>query len=560
MRAHDCLVWRGIPYAAPPVEGLRWRAPRPPEPWIETLDGSFRTEPAAQAIAFSDRAEAGRVEGELIGSEDCLYVTVWAPDVAPPADGWPVIVWFHGGGNVSGDGANIDAGQLAAKQQVVVVCVSHRLGLLGWFSHSALAGSDGSDEDRSGNYATLDHIAALHWVRDSISCFAGNPNCVTLLGQSSGGWNVKALVCSPLAKGLFHRAIIQSVGSYQLMTQAHGENFANNQDEPGHPQSANEILASLWLADGSIATAENAVQYFSEQRAEDIADYLRTQPVSNLIAASKATRRRNRSLLSAEAETKRASQVPPLFFCDGVVISEQVQSRVPIIVGATRDEDRAFLSSNPRFVRSLFGASLKRDIGRYERLANALKELFWSYAVHDTADAFTTLGMPVFVYRFDWDNFPPAAGVDVKQLLGACHGVELPFLFNSLELTRDVKAMEHLYDTNADEFGQLSSAMMQYWANFAADGDPGGGKSKLLPRWLPWDGNGYLVLDSLMGAGIRFLRDSRSGKESLRLLSETLAGLSVQQQQELIGDLRDFPTCRLTAKNFDALTAGIDEP
>jgi para-nitrobenzyl esterase len=188
--------------------------------WSGERAAFYKGSPAPQTVPFSGSSAAEPMEGALIGSEDCLHLTVWSPQSAPPSGGRPALVWLDGGGNLTGNGDDINASRLATTADLVIVCVTHRLGLLGWFVHDALAGASGTDEDRSGNFGTLDQIAALKWVRDTIAVFGGDPGRVTIAGQSSGGWNVRALLSSPLATGLFHRAIIQSTGSFQLMSQS----------------------------------------------------------------------------------------------------------------------------------------------------------------------------------------------------------------------------------------------------------------------------------------------------------------------------------------------------
>jgi len=208
---HDTHAWLGIPYAAPPVGELRWKAPRPPEPWTGRFEAIELGSVCPQPSVFGLPVPGGQT---IMGAEDCLVLNIWAPifrEEKTPVDRkrLPVMLWIHGGGNnmESGGNPNFNGSTLAGQNHVVVVTINHRLGPLGWFRHPALRSEDSSPEDNSGNYGTLDIIQALKWVQKNITAFGGDPEKVTIFGQSSGGANVLSMMASPLAKGLFHRAI-----------------------------------------------------------------------------------------------------------------------------------------------------------------------------------------------------------------------------------------------------------------------------------------------------------------------------------------------------------------
>ncbi len=196
-------LWCGIPYAAPPVGNWRWRSPRPPERW-EGLRLATAFSPSSWQNSEYCQALGGGDPGRF--SEDCLYLNVWSP-VERPAP-LPVMVWLHGGGfTIGAGGLPPYNGKALATRGVVVVTINYRLGHLGFFAHPALEG----EEDRVvHNFALLDQIAALEWVRENIAAFGGDPDNVTLFGESAGARSVLSLLASPLAKGLFHKAIVQS--------------------------------------------------------------------------------------------------------------------------------------------------------------------------------------------------------------------------------------------------------------------------------------------------------------------------------------------------------------
>lgn len=212
--ATGAQIWQGLPFAAAPQGDLRWRAPRPAQSWDGVLEVLAHPEMCPQ-ITNSLNAEAtGADPGQLVGSEDCLKLDVYAPAGAgPESANRPVMVWIHGGGNVWGSASQYDGAQLASDQDVVVVVVQYRLGPLGFFAHPALADDADLEFDAAANFALLDQIAALEWVQANAAQFGGDASNVTIFGESAGGHNVAGLMASPLAEGLFHRAIIQS-GSF----------------------------------------------------------------------------------------------------------------------------------------------------------------------------------------------------------------------------------------------------------------------------------------------------------------------------------------------------------
>lgn len=199
----DTHVWCGIPYAAPPVGQWRWRSPRPPARW----DG-VRPATAFSASSWQSSESCQELGGGDPGqfSEDCLYLNVWSP--VARADPLPVMVWLHGGGFTLGAGGLPPYnGRALAKRGAVVVTINYRLGHLGFFAHPAL---EGEEERVVHNFALLDQIKALEWVRDNIAAFGGDPENITVFGESAGARSVLSLMASPLAGGLFHKAIVQS--------------------------------------------------------------------------------------------------------------------------------------------------------------------------------------------------------------------------------------------------------------------------------------------------------------------------------------------------------------
>lgn len=209
----NAYVFRGVPYAKPPLGSLRFHAPEPPDAWEGVFEAKSLPPMSMQKRekdgSFYHREFFNYPDWPLEMSEDCLYLNIWTPkDCTAPC---PVAIWYHGGGFVNGSASEIEFdGEGYARRGVILVTVGYRLGMLGYFCHPAFADKEGL----SGNYGLLDQIAAIDWVRENIAAFGGDPDCITIFGQSAGGMAVRDLVCSPRVKGKIHRAIIQSCNGY----------------------------------------------------------------------------------------------------------------------------------------------------------------------------------------------------------------------------------------------------------------------------------------------------------------------------------------------------------
>jgi len=493
-------VWRGIPFAQPPVGELRWRAPRPLEGWAGSTEALHDAPQCAQPGFASDGSGAA-------SSEDCLYLNVFAPPFEAGAvprskQRLPVMVWIHGGGNSVGGAAPFDGGHLAQEHRVIVVAVQYRLGPFGWFRHAALRGAEDSTEDASGNYGTLDLIAALQWVHNNVSEFGGDPAEVTIFGESAGGRNVYTLLLSPLAGGLFQRAIAQS-GAFDIEPVAHAESPADAPD-PGHANSGSEVVARLLVAHGGAADRAAALERAAAMPAPELAAFLRTRSAAEILGAM------------GEGGPGLGLMQFPQTFGDGTVLpaarplellAAGRYHRVPVILGSNRDEWKLFLSFDPRYVGRRFRMfPYAHDWTRYDRDAEYQSKVWKLNAVDAPAPLMRAMqGPSVYAYRFDWDDLPVRPWVDLKRLLGAAHGLDVPFVFGSFE-------MEYLpipFDRgNIGERDELSAQIMSYWAQFAYTGDPGRGRSGVLPRWSAWDESSpeaprFMILDTRSDGGVR---------------------------------------------------------
>ncbi len=505
--AYGSHVWRGIPYAQPPTGERRWRAPRPSFAWsgerLALDSGSYCPQLAAPFGGVDEVAP-----GTPAGDEDCLTLDVYAPRREPdqvPRGGsaFPVMVWLHGGGNTVGSGALYDGGRLAQSHDLVVVTINYRLGPLGWFRHASLRGPGTTPADRSGNYGTLDQIAALEWLRDNVAAFGGDPGNITVFGESAGGRDAFALLSSPRARGLFQRAIVQSGGT-ETIAPAHGESLSDAR-EPGHVNSSGEILARLWVADGRARDRAEALAALAPLSGDELAAFLRERSAEELLGTY------------LREDSEGLIDVPQLF-ADGLVLPEERPleriaeggryNRVPVILGTNRDENRLFLFANPDFVQRILGVFPRiRNPELYFATADAMSRMWQSTGADGPAQVLDRRQPgEVFVYRFEWDEAPTVFFyADLGEMLGAAHGFEIPFVFGHWDLGRQANV---LFDAaNLPGREALSERMMSYWAQFAYAGDPGRGRDGELPPWQAWSpapgADRVAILDTEAGGGIR---------------------------------------------------------
>lgn len=457
--AAGAQVWQGVPYAAAPVGDLRWRAPRPVEAWEGTLEALAHPDLCPQITNALNAEATGTEPGLLVGSEDCLKLDVYAPAGAgPDSPDRPVMVWIHGGSNVWGSANQYDGAQLAADQNVVVIVIQYRLGPLGFFAHPALADDARMDADAAANFALLDQIAALQWVQANADQFGGDAGTVTIFGESAGGHNVAGLLASPLAEGLFHRAIIQS-GSFRSVPL----------DEAAtHPEYGAIAAAGQFAGEGADAAAI---------RSADL-----------------------QAIYDAYAGEYGGVELPTIIQ-DGVTLpatpladaftSTDSFNAVPVITGTNRDEMKLFNAFDPELTSTLFGLIIRsRDREFYDTVADYQSRVWRALSVDAAASAMTGAGHDaVWAYRFDWDEAGSMAFMDFSHLLGAGHAVEIPFVFNHFDFFGRIDPAMFT-DRNAPGRTALASSMGAYWAEFARTGDPGDAGG---PDWPAWAEGGRLM-------------------------------------------------------------------
>lgn len=503
---YNTQAWLGIPYAAAPIGELRWRAPQAAKAWAGVRKAVNYGASCTQFWGVLAGQEGD--DGELVGDEDCLFLNIWSPSMVENelADKkLPVMFWIHGGGNDSGTANIFQAHHLAGTKDVIVVLINYRVGLMGWFSHDAIRDTANNLEDASGNFGTLDIIAALRWVKNNISGFGGDPNNVTIFGESAGGRNVFSLLASPLAKGLFHRAISQS-GSADTTLLSLAEDFPDDRSSKAVFGLENSSNSMIYMVLSELYPQEDQAQIrirIKQTPADELLKLMRSQSARKLMQLASDN-------IGQPGYTKIARIVR-----DGHVISKQSTlslledknsfNDVPIMLGSNRDENKVFMLRDPEYVNWLFGV-LPRviDPPRYERVSQYVADNWKAGAVDEPAKRIVNSGAhPVFAYRFDWDDEPVNWLADLKQLLGATHGFEISYVFGDFEGGVPIDSIEN--KQNASGRKSLSLSMMDYWAAFAHHGNPARGLSTKQASWSPWQaqGNNIMLLDSLSDGGNR---------------------------------------------------------
>ncbi len=523
-------TWLGIPYAAPPVGERRWREPQEPLPWLG-IRQTVQAAPFCTQIGSAMESRPAAEWGTTIGAEDCLYLNIFAPALSAEQatnSSLPVMVYIHGGGNRVGYASQFKytGTALAQKRGVIVVTFNYRLGPFGWFSHPAL-NRNGSAADRSGNYGNLDSIRALQWVQNHISRFGGDPDNVTLFGESAGGMNVFALLASPLGKDLFHKAIVQS-GLPDTVTLPHASNYSNGL-EPGHKNSSREIVSRLLINTGRAQNLLEAKDIQSNISDQELATLLRKIPAEKILQAYPVS---GEGLISL-----------PLLFQDGAVLPDapllEVFSNkanynaVPIILGSNRDEAKSFLLSDAKLVDMGVPPRI-RDLPHYNLVTGYHSDLWKARGVDDIANVLQRAqGDTVYAYRFDWDELPQLWGSNLADLLGAAHAFEIPFIFDRF----DDGLISQLIYNNENRYGreQLSKSMSSYWTEFARHGHPSKGLNGIAPKWEPWGGvptGQFLIFDTDDDGGLRMSSDVVTlEKLKHRLLADNRFESSVKRSQ-----------------------------
>jgi para-nitrobenzyl esterase len=444
VRAHQ-----GIPYAAPPVGKLRWQAPQPVVSWNSELDATQYGHRCAQNHVFADMVFQDSATPGDSGSEDCLTLNVYAPAHEPHNAKLPVMLWIHGGGYAGGASSEPrHNGNFLPLKGVVLVTFNYRLGVFGFL---ALPELTAEQRGSSGNYGLMDMVAALHWVKKNIAAFGGDPNCVTIFGESAGSFAVSTLMAAPSARGLFHRAIGESGGA----------------------------LASGTLSMESLVIAGAKHSAWAKEAGGHTLDELRAWSTEQILAAT--------------AKQNGVRFVPVI---DGKFLSQSVldtyqsgkQAKVPLLAGFNRDEGASFATG---ITAEKWQAIAKQ---RYAGTADAFlllypgptDEMALRSAADFGGDQFIAYGTWKWmeidrktggknIYRYKFDLAAPPSKFHPGSY--AFHSDDIEYVFGTLDTRPGAVWRPEDY--------ALSEQMMSYWTNFAKNGDPNGvdGRAQRLPTW-----------------------------------------------------------------------------
>jgi para-nitrobenzyl esterase len=452
----DVIIFKGVPYAAPPVGENRWREPQPHKSWTDTLVCDTWPASAMQGkpVPFNMWTEEFIAPPEPL-SEDCLYLNIWKPSNAG-SEKLPVLVWIHGGGFVSGAGScAVYDGEDLAKQGIIYISINYRLGIFGFFSHPSLSAE--SPNHTSGNYAFLDQLASLKWVKDNIAAFGGDPTKVTIAGQSAGSIAVNALVASPLGKDLFVGAIAHSGGMFN-----------------------NRFSKSLVDA---------------EKIGEEVVTKLNLENIEQLRQAPAD------SLLKIVGKFPYGSFGPTI---DGYVLPDQVknivhakkQNQVPMISGWVTGDGGLLAGASP--TAESFKASLQQQFGDKstelltlfpanndeEAKASQMKLGLMNFAAYPSYAWAMNNDKPTWVYEF---SHVPTDKPDFPNY-GAFHTSDVPYALHTLKLwNRPWQERDYTMET----------VMSSYWLNFVKTGNPNGNG---LPEWKNYSKEEGVVIELNEGA------------------------------------------------------------
>ncbi len=522
------VVWNDIPYAKPPLGDLRWKAPRKIEKnsnLILPKEGNFciqRTSMLGGSSQFS--------VDSISGSEDCLYLDIYAPK-KKSEKALPVMFWIHGGGNTSGLKDLYDFSKLVKKHNVIVVTINYRLGPLGWFTHPAVQNlQDGLD--RTSNFGTLDIISALEWVNENINSFGGNQNNITIFGESAGGHNVLSLLVSKKAKGLFHKAISMSGYTESIPLE---DAYKQKNQSPTSNYSTWEVVNKI---------------------VEDQFNKNQQDKYSNKELRDLLFRLSGKEFYQYYAERKTYEELP-LLTNDGLVIpkiglrealskKEHVNS-VPTIAGSTRDEVKIWLAFSEYFVALDYSATgslfnLPSVIFKNEEAFEAFnyyRSSAWKIrGVNEPLNSLAKAGnSKLYSYRFDWDDRRRFIVADFKKLFGAGHALEIPLLTGNTKLVGGPPVSNFMYPKGISHF-YTSRNMMRFWSNFAKYGEPGASTNNV--NWEPYhfDYNNYskyIVIDK---------------KKNLKMSSDNITFKSLSEKIHTDGRLSELEKCVVLYQMF----------
>ncbi|XP_068883149.1 fatty acyl-CoA hydrolase precursor, medium chain-like isoform X1 [Aphelocoma coerulescens] len=477
-------VFLGLPFAKPPVGPLRFTEPQPPEPWEGVRDATsyppMCLQDKVQGQYFSDMITNRKEKVPLQVSEDCLYLNVYTPVSTGKQEKLPVLVWIHGGGLVFGAASSYDGSALAAFDNVVVVTIQYRLGIAGYLSTG--------DEHARGNWGYLDQVAALRWIQENIIHFGGDPGSVTIFGESAGGISVSALILSPLAKGLFHKAISESgTAALGLFTEQPNEEAQKIAAVSGCEKSSSAAIVECLrekteeeLVQITLKMDMTALQLCSDASPEKCKqDFFFISSCVDGVFYPKSPRE-----LLSEKSINAVPYIIGVNNCEFGWGIPMMMKYPPFVDGLDKDVARQILQSNlVLFIKGTTSELVDRVYKEYmgdaespaqvrDGLLEAMGDVFFVISAVEVARYHRDAGNPVYFYEFQ--HRPSSVEGVVPAFVKADHGAEIAFVFGKPFLAGDATKEEN----------KLSRTVMRYWTNFAKNGNPNG---EGLVHWPQYD-------------------------------------------------------------------------
>ena len=483
---NSVVNWDDIPYAQPPVGDLRWKAPI----LLNDFNNSNTITPQKGNFCVQEPSGLGGSDGDSFfsGREDCLYLDIKRP-IKINEELLPVMFWIHGGGNTSGLKDLYDFSKMVKKHNVIVVSINYRLGPFGWFTHPSIQNLQ-SDIDKTSNFGTLDIITALEWVKQNISLFGGDPENVTIFGESAGGHNVLSLLVTKQARGLFHKAISQSGYTTTYSKQdAYKQEIDSSTSKHTSWNIVNKIIKDKSLDIVQEDNNINVRKILKDLTAEEFFKYY-----------SNRSSYENLTILTADGIV-----IPQIGLTEALSKAEYVY-KVPTIAGSNKDEVKLWLASAEYFVDldysflgSIFGVPkvILNDKGAFN-VFNSYRSRAWKIrGVDDPLRSLYISGnKDLYAYRYDWDDHRRFIIADFKELIGAAHATEIPLLTGNNKLVGNYGFL--IYPKGPSK-RFTSNNMMKFWTNFAKYGKPGMSTNGI--KWTNYSGqenmsSNYMILDN----------------------------------------------------------------
>ena len=518
------LYWDDIPYAKPPIGELRWKAPR-------TINNSKNIiSPKENNYCVQRPSSLGGPGGEglYVGTEDCLYLDISAP-VRKESELLPVMFWIHGGGNTSGLKDLYDFNKMVRRHNIIVVRINYRLGPFGWFYHPSIQGFQ-SGIDKTSNFGTLDIIAALRWVKKNITLFGGDPENITIFGESAGGHNVLSLLVSNKSKGLFDKAI--SMSGYTTSIDPI-DAFKQEKESSTSSHTSSEIVKKI---------LEDFVDQKEEYTNQEIREVL-----LNLTTEDFFKHYANRETYEEIPLLTSDNIVIPKMGLRRALYEEDYVNKVPTIAGSNRDEVKLWLATAEYFVELDFspvGSLL--SIPKVRLKNEDAFEAFNYYRSH----AWKIRGVDIpleglyksgnhnlFAYRYDWDDHRRYVVGDFKKLIGAAHATEIPLLAGNAKLVGGYPLSDLIYPAGKSKLF-TSRNMMRFWTNFAKNGEPGESTNSI--EWDP------IVKDKELTSSYIIL----DRKENLKMNNNKKTFKSLAEELHIDKRVNDLEKCVILLQMF----------